>query len=691
MRRIVVPAALLSLAAGVLAPATAAPICTGDVPHEACGGRVVPEPLLTATFLQYGSEVMPALAEIEELAPDLVEVSMLHELTGNDDHKSVGGRDIPVVRVTDESVPSAGKRKVVFSLSVHGTEPAGREGGIRYLEDLARWWAADDKDRELFTGDTAFPLGEVMAKTEVWLGFTNPDGWAGGDLGGDSVVFQRGNDNGEDLNREFPTLGWTNVDATPMSEPEAQGWVEFVESLGPISTSSDIHGELTSANDAFSDLMWPAGQWAPHFQARELSIGRNVVRSIQRKFEEDGVVLGDLTGATDTMSPAAVATGYDVVGYDDGGFMGDWLTQKTGAVDIDAENFLSHLAPGNVWFGPLEQAHVAAVRGIIEGVIVESMITDGIKAQLDLGKVAYVLDPRRVTSADGTGDEPAKPYDVSRMDYFRDLARDAGVPVTPVDPADVASGAVDLTAYDTLVVADVLLPPDRLGRTVSPSTYGRALRAFADGGGQLVLTDGAIEGLRHFGFSGEDLQSADTNAGHVDFGTRDHAWEEELEPTASQTYYEVPLGFPPLASAPHHGITSSAWEEAGGVTVGTVTPGGEGATAFTALGEMPSGEGKVSIFGALLPTPTEGWEHAEGLVAYGVTIAGGQVFHEMLSYRRPGSTGPGTTPPTGGDGTAKPPGGGTPRIPTTGLADEVPLLALLTAFAAAGVRRRARR
>ena len=688
MRRLVVPALLLAVLSAV--PALAAPTCPDPVTQPACGNRVVAEPLLSATFLQYESEIWPVLDAIEALAPDLVEVYTLAELTGEEEHKSVGGRPIPIVRVTDEAATGA-KRKVVLSLSIHGTEPAGREGGTRYLEDLARWWTTD-KERALYTGDTSFPLSTVMAQTEVWFGYPNPDGWAAGDLVTDRVTFQRGNDNAADLNREFPTLGWTNTEATPMSEPEAQGWVDFVTSLGPISTSSDIHGELTSANDAFSDLMWPAGEWSPDFQARELSIGRNVVRSIERKFEEDGVVLGDLTGATDTMSPAAVATGYDVVGYDDGGFMGDWLTQKTGAVDIDAENFLSHVAPGNVWFGPLEQAHVAATRGIIEGVIVESMITDTIRAQLNLGEVAYVFDPRRVTSADGIGDEPAKPYDVSRMDYFRDLAADAGVPVTPLDSADVASGAADLGAYDTIVLADVAMPPDRLGRAVAEAPYKRALQAFVDGGGQLVVTDGAMPALRYFGFTGEDLVTADTNAGHIVFGERTHPWEEELEPTASQTYYEVPLGFPPLGAAPHHGIATDVWEEAGGTTVGTVTGGGTSDTSFTALGELPVGKGKVSIFGALLPTPTEDWEHAEGLVSYGVTIAGGQVFHSMLSYRRPGATtdpgtdtdpdddtDPGTTPPR------------EPAIPTTGFADEVPLLAVLTVLAATGVRRRLRR
>ncbi len=49
------------------------------------------------------------------------------------------------------------------------------------------------------------------------------------------------------------------------------------------------------------------------------------------------------------MKPAEYATGYDVVGYDDAGFMGDYFTQRIGAIDMDVEHFLSHLVPNSSW------------------------------------------------------------------------------------------------------------------------------------------------------------------------------------------------------------------------------------------------------------------------------------------------------------------------------------------------------
>jgi hypothetical protein len=615
-------------------PGHAGPVCTGSVPTAACGNRVIADPLLSASFVQYGTEVWPALEAIEKIAPRVVHVTTLAKATGNKRYVSAGGRQLPLIRLTDEQVPSRQKKKVVVSLSVHANEPAGREGGLRYVENIARWWNTD-RHRRLYAGDVGMPLDHVLAHTEVWLAVLNADGWAAGDLG--NGVYTRENDKGTDLNREFPTVGWTNRRATPLSDPESQGWVAFVRSLGKITTASDIHGELTSANNAYADLMWPAAQWTPRMQAQELQLARHMIRTVERKFVEQKVALGIATDTLGVQSPSNAATGYDVVGYDDGGFMGDWFAQERGAVEIDAENFLSHSVPMNAWLGPLEQAHVAGVQGIIETLMVEALITHQVRPSLNLGKVAYAFDPRRVRSSDGLGYKPEpgdrpKPYDVSRMRYFDDLRAAVKTPVQRLYTADIASGAAHLERYDTLVLADVALPPDAKGRKVSTERYRKALQKFVSGGGQLLLTDAAVPYAKYFGVSGDDaFREALTNAGHIDFGDRTHPWERDLSETSSQTYYEVPLGFAPTNSAPHYGVTTADWERAKGVTVGTVS---DGAGAFTALGSMPYGRGTVSIFGALLPTPTEEEDHGEGLKDYGVTITGGQVLNRILAYRR---------------------------------------------------------
>jgi hypothetical protein len=79
----------------------------------------------------------------------------------------------------------------------------------------------------------------------------------------------------------------------------------------------------------------------------------------------------------------------------------------------------------------------------------------------------------------------------------------------------------------------------------------------------------------------------------------------------------------------------------------------------TVLGELPLGKGKVLAFGAILPQPVEVLEkgdtpHPQGLAAYGVTIAGGQVLHNALAYRRDGApvpaAGGASAAPAAGDG-----------------------------------------
>lgn len=680
-----------AVALGLPVSAAAAPTCPNP-PRILCGERVVAEPETSTTFLQYDGSVegiFPVLKAIEALSPRFVQVMTLAA--------SAGRRAVPLVRITDETVPRNDKKQVGISLSVHGLEPAGREGGIRYIEDLARWSATatattPGTDRILFSGDNGFPITRVLAETEVWIGFLNPDGWAAGDADLDVAGFQgpvgfnRENANNADLNRDYPTLGWLTRAGTrgiALSEPETRGWDTLLTGFPNLTTAADIHGEVTSVNNAFSDLLWPAGVWDPTHQAQELQLARNMIRSVERKFAEEGVVLQQLFGPVG-MSPANVATGYDVVGYDDSGFMGDYMTQLRGGevVEIDVENFLSNLVPNNVWSQPIEQAHVAAVRGNMESIIVEALITGAVAPRLNIGDVAFVDEPdsARVTSMDGTGfalvaGETQDPYDVSRLDYFDVLAVDARRTITP-RTADAIAGGADLSAHDSIVLADAEVPP---GFTGSLAAYVAALDAFARGGGQLVLTDRAVGLLDDLGVvPSSGLAMKRTNAGHVDFGPRTHPWEDDLFGAPSQTYYEVALGFPPgdgePVAAPHYGIRPAAWNAAGGTTVGTVGNQDSNADPIVVLGEVARGRGTIAVFGAILPSPIESLvlpsgtietPHPDGLAPYAVTIAGGQVLANILDYRR----GDGVAPP--------PPAAVVPEVPMPVLLPLVAGLALL--------------
>jgi hypothetical protein len=674
----------------------AAPSCTTPGTEPLCGDRIVAEPENAVSFHQFdgpAESLEASLTAMEALAPDFLEVKPLAEWTGDPEHQSFGGLPIWVVRVTDESAPREDKAQVAVSLSVHGLEAAGREGGLRYVEDLARW-AKDDPDRLLYSGDHGVPYSEVMQRTETWIAFTNSDGWAAGDLDSGRVGFARGNGNtqgpvgalqpGKDLNRDFATVGWFDRSGgrgLAESEPEIAGWTALVREFPNLKTSTDIHGELTSPNDAFSDLIIPAGQWTPKRQEQVHQLGLNMIKTVERKFEEHGVQLHELApylpGGVVPSKPANVAAAYDIVGYDDSGFMGDWFSQERDSVHMDVENFLSNLAPNSVWVPELERAHVAAVRGNIEATIVEALVTDEVTPSADYGRVAYVDDPVRVRSDEsydldgvpGTGSPVAEgesqvPYDVSRLDYYGTLRDAYGADVTAVSADAVATQ--DLSSYDTLVVTDLDALPH--GATVSREAYLAGLDAFAKGGGQLVLTDRAVRLAADLGaVDASALTLNRTDAGHVDFlePLGDHPYEEGLVGKPSQTYYEVMLGFPKRYSAPNWGVERGAWEAAGGTTVGTVGAQGSSASPNTVLGTMPWGAGQITVFGAVLPQPIERLvledgtvtetPHPHGLASYAVTITGGQVLDNVLSFRGVDRTAPPTveepTPPAdGGNG-----------------------------------------
>jgi len=84
-------------------------------------------------------------------------------------------------------------------------------------------------------------------------------------------------------------------------------------------------------------------------------------------------------------------------------------------------------------------------------------------------------------------------------------------------------------------------------------------------------------------------------------------------------------------------VQRPVWEEAGGVTVGTADPpedrklGTEGkATDKTNIGTLEMGKGRIVIFGALLPQPTEKYPHWFGLDAYTLSVPGQQLLLNAL-------------------------------------------------------------
>jgi hypothetical protein len=618
----------------VAGPSTAAPVCP-DEPRTTCGNRIFAEAENTVSFVQHDSgEYESGIKAIAKEFPRFVKVTNFTKLLGPQ-AKSFGERPLWLIEVTDFQAPEANKVPVMASLSVHGAERAGLEGGVRYVEDLARWASAEpdapapklrngrDKD------SIALPVRQALKKVHLYVADINPDGWAQGDVqnGG---VFMRPNGNGSDLNRQFPTMGWSDVSRpAALSEPEAAAWDRLARRIKPLITT-DIHGELDSAQNAFADMMYPAGQWDPVMQAQHARLAKHMKSNVERYFEQEGVELAEATGVSG-MTPAQYATGFDVVGYDDSGFMGDYFTQQVGAIDMDVEHFLSHMVPNSEWFAPLEEAHIAAVRAEIETLIVEATVTQQIDPRINLGKVGYAFDPKVISSADGYGGPTPpdgitpRPYRSTRMRFFRDLSRHTTEPLRKVPAEDVAKGG--LRGLDTFVIADNPWPRNTRGKRIATAPRLRALNRFVKNGGNLVLTDGAARILKKMGVvPTEAVERTLLGAGHIDIEDWEDPYVAKVHETASQTYYEVPLGFSVATdSSPHWTIERTAWEDAGGKTIATV-----GEDTRVALGRIEVGSGTVGVLGAVLPRASEDYDHLFGLADYAVSVAGGQILNNMM-------------------------------------------------------------
>ena len=621
-------------------PASATPVCPTE-PRTLCGDRIFPEPGTSVDFVQFenDTEFESGINALETEYEDFVRVTTMAEYFDDEEAVSAGGRSLHLVEITDFSVPDRRKVDVMVSMAVHGPERAGLEGSVRYMEDLAMW-AANEPDHILMNGtekdSTEITVEQALKKVHIYMSEVNPDGWAAGDNPpAGTNVYVRGNDNGFDLNRQWPTAGWSNPPYEPLSQPESKIWHKLQKKVNPLVTL-DLHGELDSANGAFADIMYPAGQWNPKEQAQEERFARHMKSNIERYFEEDGVPLGTIAGGA--MIPAQYATGYDVVGYDDAGFMGDYFTQH-GSIDLDIEHFLSHMAPGGFWAPPLEQAHVASVRGEIETAIVEAIVTRQVGANLNLGKTGYLFDPKKVTSKDGYGGPPPpkgydpEPYEATRIQYFKDLSNFTGTPLRKVDSAELHPDG--LKGLDTFVIANKLFPKDPDKKPLHRKKSLALLKNFVEKGGNLILTDRAVKALSRLGLiDKEAISQKKTNAGHVNITDAEDPYVKDVHSTASQTYYEVGLGFPPEGRSPHWVVTETAWEEAGGKTVATVQndDGTEDDPPSVGLGRLKVGKGTIGIIAALLPKQREKHHHFYGILDYGVTVAGGQILNNMIRF-----------------------------------------------------------
>ena len=459
---VAVAAAILPLANRAPVGAVLNPVATNEATYQAFG-RVFPDPhgclshdtdgddvndvvapnaspwakgnVCVAQFIQY-EEFVEGSKFLEQLYPRFLEVIRFDTRYKNPNFKSAGlprlvsfedghakvlGRDrrpLYMLKVTDEKspIPENMRYHFAYSGSIHGIERAGAEGQLRAAEDLVTWGANLPKKKivETKTNRPVPTVSDVLKRSVIYFVFPNPDGWGRGQFSPTEfedgspnisytpgVSFQRYNGNGMDLNRDFPTVGYTYRPYTPGSNPETVAHIKVLRTIrSKISPKNpmgqrfaagiDLHGQLIA--NSFSYTLAGAGQ--RDYRKNFLTIDQGS-RTWADQTERLGwsPYIGGLFANADEWG-----TTIDTIGYTITGGIGDWFESEElglGATGIDNEMSLSHIAPNTVYDPITEQMHIDGNKGLIYSQIA-SMVTEKPLRYKPSGQIGYVHNPRRI-------------------------------------------------------------------------------------------------------------------------------------------------------------------------------------------------------------------------------------------------------------------------------------------------------
>src|SRR4051794_32248695 len=450
------------------APAAATPVATDDGSYQALG-RVFPDPMAgcqnsAGTCSPYAEGNVPAqqfigidefvnaitymnskpawqrYMEIEALdgklgdgagsgkAPDIPGNGLSPEFTPNKDFVSAGlpttaldrqKSDLMVVRVTDENVPDKGKKRYALSLSIHGIERAGAEGGIRAMEDLVTAHTLGTQNQKIVK-DAVVPgaptYDDVLKKTIIYVTLPNPDGWRRGSVSSGGVFFQRYNGNGVDPNRDWPDIGYAFRGYSAVSEPETKAWISYYGQVrkngGPFSAGDDLHGQPEA--DALSFTLLPHGRHKYDKNVRIQETAKAINRSTYDRIKWSPIVQDNDQphGGGAPCSPDVLGTAcakiyaqtwgsvYDTINYTTTGALGDWFDSAIGlhADGIDNEMSFSHLDK-NINFDPhTEQLHVDGNKALIYAHLA-NIISPPAKGVFDVGGRKGYVPNKRVKAA----------------------------------------------------------------------------------------------------------------------------------------------------------------------------------------------------------------------------------------------------------------------------------------------------
>jgi hypothetical protein len=286
-----------------------------------------------------------------ESSADLCSAGLPRQGASNQRVKS----DLYLLRVTDESVPATNKKFFTFPLSIHGIERAGAEGGVRAAEDLATWaFCEAEANGEVDPSPvvdcakegaiphalmetqpgTSVTAGDALERSAIYFVFANPDGWRRGDTENGIRFFQRYNGNGVDMNRDWPTIGYTFEPYTPWSEPETRAFGQAMKQIRPKWHGGiDLHGQLVDR--AFSFTLLGASE-------RDYSKNQRILQTVKGAWEDAEArlawspVIKSNDAPEDDPRRYGVQWGtvWDTIDYTVTGALGDWIDSPLG---LDAD------------------------------------------------------------------------------------------------------------------------------------------------------------------------------------------------------------------------------------------------------------------------------------------------------------------------------------------------------------------
>jgi hypothetical protein len=356
--------------------------------------------------------------------------------------------DMFMVRVTDEASPmaEADKKHFVFPLSIHGIERAGAEAGPRAAEDLATWayceavLAGTQAPNGLTNCAQEAPIphplletrplaadnlsaGAALREATIYFAFSNPDGWRRGDPENLARFYQRYNGNGVDLNRDWPTQGFTHRPYTPWSEPETRGFGEVLKGIkDKWAGGIDLHGQLVDR--AYSFTLMGASERDYAKDQRILQVVKGAWVDAETRLGWHPLIIpNDAPPPTCVPSPVGGAvcdhmygvqwgTVWDTIAYQVTGSHGDWIDSSLGlgGDGIDNEMTLSHLGNcgiGSCYLHDFEQLHVDGNKSLINAMVNFTLLPEDQNFEAP-GKVGYIFNPT-VLSHPGTTDPTPPP------------------------------------------------------------------------------------------------------------------------------------------------------------------------------------------------------------------------------------------------------------------------------------------